>query len=149
MSPPLVYIDTSDVRQGALEELKRAAGELAEFVEKNEPQLVSYSVHFSEDESQVAFVHVHADPASLDYHMDVAGPRFARFADLLTLRSIHIYGEPSEKALVQLRAKVRLLGTGEVIVHSPRAGFSRFGLLEPWVTERVAFTRALPPKKKQ
>jgi hypothetical protein len=42
-------------------------------------------------------IHVHADPASLDHHMEVAGPRFGRFADLVTLRSIHIYGEPSER----------------------------------------------------
>jgi hypothetical protein len=130
MSQPLVYVDTSDVREGALEELKRAAGELAAFIEKNEPQLISYSVHFSEDESQIAFVHVHADPRSLDYHMEVAGRRFARFTELLTLRSIHIYGEPSEKALGQLREKVRLLGAGEVIVHAPQAGFGRFGAPE-------------------
>jgi hypothetical protein len=71
---------------------------------------------------------VHTDPASLDYHMDVAGPRFGRFGDLVTLRSINIYGEPSEKALAQLRDKVRLLGNGEVTVHAPHAGFGRLAL---------------------
>jgi hypothetical protein len=70
-------------------------------------------------------VHVHADPASLDYHMDVAGPRFAAFADLLTMSSIHVYGEPSEKALGQLLEKADELGSGDVIVHAPHAGFSR------------------------
>jgi hypothetical protein len=125
MTQPLVYVDTSDVRDGSLEELKGAIAELADFVEKNEPELISYSVYFSEDGSRMTVMHLHADPASLDYHMDVAGPRFGRFADLLTLSSIHIYGEPSEKALAQLRDKVRLLGSGEVIVHVPHAGFSR------------------------
>jgi hypothetical protein len=71
-------------------------------------------------------IHVHTDPASLDYHMRVAGPRFGRFADLVALRSIHIYGEPSEKAVGQLRDKARLLGSGEVTVHTPHAGFGRF-----------------------
>jgi len=75
-------------------------------------------------------MHVHADSASRDHHMQVAGPRFARFADLLTLSSIHIYGEPSEQALGQLRDKVRLLGSGDVIVHRPHAGFSRLGFPE-------------------
>lgn len=125
MPGPLVYVDTSDVREGALEELREASRELADLVEENEPQLISYSVHFTEDADQIAFVHVHADPASLDYHMDVAGPRFARFADLLTLRSVHIYGEPSEKAIAQLAEKVRLLGSGDVIVHPSHAGFGR------------------------
>jgi hypothetical protein len=50
-----------------------------------------------------------------------------RFADLVTLSSIDIYGEPSARALVQLREKIRLLGTGDVTVHGPHAGFSRPG----------------------
>jgi hypothetical protein len=124
---PLVYVDTSEVREGALEQLKDAIGRLADFVEENERQLISYSAFFSEDGRQLTVVHVHADSASLDHHMDVAGPRFARFADLLTLSSIQIYGEPSDKALRQLRDKVRLLGSGDVIVHRPHAGFSRLG----------------------
>jgi hypothetical protein len=71
-------------------------------------------------------VHIHADSASLEYHMDVAGPAFRRFADLITLSSIRIYGEPTEKVLMQLHDKARLLGSGNVIVHSQQSGFSRF-----------------------
>jgi hypothetical protein len=55
-------------------------------------------------------IHTHVDSASLEYRMDVAGPAFGRFADLVTLSSICIYGEPSEKALRQLHDKARLLG---------------------------------------
>ena len=70
--------------------------------------------------------HVHPEPASLDYHMDVAGPRFGRFADLVTLSSIHIYGRPRGKALGQLHDKAGLLGHGGVIVQDVLAGSSRF-----------------------
>jgi hypothetical protein len=83
-------------------------------------------VYFSQDGAQMTVIHIHADSATLDVHMDVAGPRFARFADLLTLSSIHIYGEPSAEAVKQLKDKVRLLGTGEVTVHPLHAGFGRF-----------------------
>ena len=127
MSKPLVYLDSSDVREGALDELKGAIKELAEFVEVNEPQLISYNVYVSDDGSQMTVMHVHPDSASLDHYMDVAGPRFGRFKDLVTLSSIHIYGEPSEKALRQLQDKARLLGSGDVIVQGLHAGFSRFG----------------------
>jgi hypothetical protein len=130
MSRPLVYVDTSEVRAGKLAQLKAAVEELGEFVEENESQLVSYSVYFTEDGSRMTVVHVHADSASLDYHMDIAGPLFRKFADLVTLSSIHIYGEPSERALGQLRDKLRLLGTGDVIVHTPHAGFVRAALPE-------------------
>ena len=110
MSQLLVYVDTSDVREGELEELKGAIQELAEFIEDSEPQLIAYNVYISDDGTKMTVMHVHADAASLDYHMDVAGPRFARFASLLTLKSIYIYGEPSPKAVSQLREKVQLLG---------------------------------------
>ena len=126
MSKPLVYVDTSDVHEGALEELKSSIGELTDFVESHEPQIVSYAVYFSQDGRQMTVIHIHADSASLDVHMDVAGPRFGRFAELLTLSSIRIFGEPSANAIKQLEDKVRLLGAGEVSVHPLHAGFGRF-----------------------
>jgi hypothetical protein len=95
---PLVYVDTSEVREGALEQLKDAIRALADFVEENERQLISYNAFFSEDGRQMTVMHVHADSASLDHHMEVAGSRFAAFADLLTLSSIHIYAAEREGA---------------------------------------------------
>jgi hypothetical protein len=73
----------------------------------------------------MSVAHVHADAASLDYHLDVAGPLFPRFSDLVTLSSIQIYGEPSDAALEQLREKLRILGAGDVIVHARHVGFVR------------------------
>jgi hypothetical protein len=124
MPIPLIYLDTSTVREGALPELKAAIRELAEFVEANVAQLLAYSVYFSEDGTQMTVMHVHRDAASLDRHMEVAGPRFARFADLLELESIRIYGTPSPAALVALEEKARLLG-GTVSVQPEHAGFVR------------------------
>jgi quinol monooxygenase YgiN len=131
MSRPLVYVDTSEVRDGALEELRGAIDELVEFVEANEPQLIAYSVYLSDDGRQMTVVHVHTDSASLEYHMEVAGPAFRRFADadLITLSSIRVYGEPSEKAVSQLHEKARLLGCSDVTVHALHAGFG-FGAAE-------------------
>jgi quinol monooxygenase YgiN len=125
MSQPLVYADPAEVRPGKLELLKAAIAELAEFVEQTEPGLISYSVYLTESANQMNVVHVHADPASLDHHLAVAGSLFPEFADLVTLSSIHIYGEPSETALGQLREKLRILGAGDVVVHHPHAGFVR------------------------
>jgi hypothetical protein len=51
-----------------------------------------------------------------------------RFAHLVTLTSIHIYGEPTEKLLKQSHEKVRLLGRGTVVVDALHAGFTRFGV---------------------
>lgn len=122
----IVYVDTSDVREGALEELKAGMKELLELVEAKEPRLLAYNVYFSNDGAKMTVVHVHPDAASLEYHMEVAGPVFRRFVDLVALSSIHIYGEPSEKVLEQSHEKARLLGQGDVVANALYAGFTRF-----------------------
>ena len=126
MSGPLLYIDTSEVREGALEELKDAINGLVEFIDANVPRLLAYNVYLSEDDEQMTIAHLHTDSASLEHHLEVGGPAFRKLADLITLSSIHIYGDPSDKALRQLQDKARSLGSGDVFVHSLHAGFSRF-----------------------
>jgi quinol monooxygenase YgiN len=121
----ILYVDTSEVRDGALEELKQAIRGLVDFVEAKEPRLIAYNVYFSEDGRRMTVMSVHPDSASLEYHMEVAGPLFRQFVDLVTLTSIHIYGEPSEKVLQQSSEKARLLGHGIVAVEPLYAGFAR------------------------
>jgi quinol monooxygenase YgiN len=124
----IVYVDTSDVREGALEELKSAMKELVDFVEANEPRIIAYSVYLSDDGTRMTVVHVHPDSESLEYHMEVAGPVFGQFVELVTLSSIHIYGDPNETALKGSHEKARVLGHGAVVVDALHAGFTRFAI---------------------
>jgi hypothetical protein len=123
----IVVVDTSEISEGKLDELRRAVAELAEFVEANEADPFSYQVFFTDDGGWMTVLQVHPDSESMERHMEIAGPVFARFADLLVLKTIDIYGSPSEKVLEQLRRKAELLGTATVTVHDREAGFSRFG----------------------
>jgi hypothetical protein len=126
MSKAIVYVDTSEVREGALDELRGAIEELAAFVEANEPQLIAYNAYLSDDGTRLTVVHVHPDAASLEYHMEVAGPIFRKVVELVTLSSVHIYGEVSEKAVKQANEKARLLGRGAPVEASAFiAGFTR------------------------
>ena len=125
MSEPLIYVDRSDVREGALEELGSAIADLSAFVEENVPRILSYAVFFSDEGTQMTVVHVHSDPSSLDEHLRIAAPRFRRFAGLLTLRSIDVYGAPSAWAVRQLESKIELLGSGRMTLHPLHAGFVR------------------------
>ena len=70
-------------------------------------------------------VNVHPDSASLEYHMTVAGPLFRQMRELVTLSSIHLYGEPSEKVVKLSQEKAQLLGRGAVVVEPLFAGFTR------------------------
>jgi len=128
MSDAIFYVDVSDVREGALDELKAGMKALAEFVEANEPRIIAYNVYFNDDGSRMTVVHAHPDSASLEYHMEVAGPVFRGLAELVKLSSVHIYGEPSENALKQSHEKARLLGRDDVVVEALHAGFTRLAL---------------------
>lgn len=128
MSYPIVYIDRSDIREGKLEDVRAALPELVEFVDAHEPRLLAYGFYIDEEGSGMTVVAVHPDASSLEFHMEIGGPAFRRFTDLIDLRTIEVYGQPSNKAREQLQQKVEMLGkNGNVVVHEQHAGFMRFG----------------------
>jgi hypothetical protein len=122
---PILYIDTSTIREGKLEELEAAMKHLAAFVEANVPQLISYGFFLDQDSTQMTVVAVHPDSASLEFHMDVGGDEFRQFADLIDLSRIEVYGVVSDAVLERLHRKARMLGGGTVAVHELHAGFAR------------------------
>jgi hypothetical protein len=124
MSDFLVYLDTSDVRPGKLGELKVAMEDLARFVEANEPRIIAYDVYFSDDGTRMNVLQVHQDLASLEFHLEVAGPRFPPIAPLVRLRTIEIFGAVTDELVKQLEAKTQLLG-GTVMIRNLHAGFAR------------------------
>jgi quinol monooxygenase YgiN len=129
VSEPVIYIDSSEVREGRLDELKAAVRDLAAFVEANEPWLIAYRVYLAEDARHMSVMHIHRDAASLERHMRVAGPACQPFVDLVTLLSIDGYGTLSEPLLEQLYHKAHMLGGRHAIVrvHRLHAGFARLG----------------------
>ena len=131
MDGPVLVVDTSEINEGRLSALKDAMAELVAFVEQNEVRPLLYTVYFDTAGKRVTVVQLHPDSASMELHMKVAASRFGRFADLLTLRTMGIYGTPSERLLDQLRAKVRLLGEATLELHDLHAGFARLGYSQP------------------
>jgi hypothetical protein len=125
MPQPIVYIDVSTIREGKLDELKLAMNGLADFVEANVPQLISYAFFLDADQTEMTVVAVHPDSASLEFHMDVGADEFRKFAPLIELSRIEVYGQVSEAVLERMHQKARMLGTGTVSVHEFYAGFAR------------------------
>jgi quinol monooxygenase YgiN len=127
MAAPLIVVDTSEVHDGRLEELRAAVAELVEFVEANEAEPLAYNVYFDEQGTTMTVVQVHPSSESFERHMEIAGPVFRKFADLLTLSRIDFYGTPSRIALNQMRRKAELLGNAPVVVNNLQTGFTRLG----------------------
>ena len=125
MPEPLIFVDVSAINPGKLEDVKAAFKQLAAFVEANEPHALSYNVFLNEDDSVVTVVQVHPDSASMEFHMSEGAELFRKFAGLLTMRTMQIYGEPSAGLLEAMQAKAAMLGAAGVEVHDLHAGFSR------------------------
>lgn len=125
MSQPIVYIDRSEILDGKLEALEAAMKHLAAFVEMNVPQLVSYGFYLNEDRTQMTVVAVHPDSESIEFHMDECGAEFRKFAELIKLSRIEVYGQVSDAVVERLHQKARMLGNGTVSVHDLHAGFAR------------------------
>lgn len=126
MPEPLFYIDRSTIREGALDEVRRRVPELVEFIRGEEPQLVSYDFYIDGTGRKMTVVSLHPDSDSLRLHMEVGRSAFQKFADLIDLYSIEVYGQPSDEVLSLLEDKAAMLGEGgKVEVHGRHAGFLR------------------------
>ena len=125
MAQPIVYVDTSIIRPGKLGQLTAAMTHLAGFVQANMPRLISYGFFMNQTQTQMTVVAVHPDSASLESHMDVGAAEFRKFADLIELQGIEVYGRVSETVLERLHRKAHMLGKATVTVHEFYAGFTR------------------------
>ena len=125
MPQPIVYVDTSIIREGKLEPLQEAMESLAAFVKVNVPQLRYYGFFLNEDRTEMTVVAIHPDSASLEFHLDVGNAEFRKFSDLIELSSIVVYGHVSAAALERLHRKTGMLGSGTVTVYEFHAGFAR------------------------
>ncbi|WP_222914456.1 hypothetical protein [Natrinema sp. SYSU A 869] len=125
MTDFIVYIDRSTVHDGEVEELKSAMGELVDFIEDNEPEILAYDVYFSADGDWMTVMHMHADQASLDFHMEVAGPKFPPIGEFIDLEFIDVYGHVSDDLIQRLKDKASELGSGRVSVHELHRGVDR------------------------
>jgi quinol monooxygenase YgiN len=126
MSGPILYVDTSQVRDGRLADVRQAMHELTEFVRTHEPQLIAYEFYLSRDELRMTLVAMHPDAASMDFHLNIAGPAFRKFVGLIDLERIDVYGRVSEMAVTLLQQKAAMLGHATLTIHDLHAGFSRY-----------------------
>jgi hypothetical protein len=105
MSDPVAYVSTYRIKPGKFEEYKRFYDQLAKIVEENEPRLTAFLTFANEDLTEITNVHVFADSATLDSHMDVLGEKMrllpgdvaAVMRNLEPVR-IEVFGTPQGKA---------------------------------------------------
>lgn len=71
MSAPFIYVSTYEVAEGRVDDARKSLAEHAEFVEANEPRLISFHFYLDPQTHTVTIVQVHPDSASMDFHMQL------------------------------------------------------------------------------
>lgn len=120
MSQQVVYLDRFRIREGKLEDFKRYANEYSEFVDENEPGVISFNFYVGEDGLDGTAVFVFSDAHALDAHLDLASSRFQEGYELLSATNIELLGTPSERAAGMAASLDASVKTREL------AGFSRY-----------------------
>ena len=119
-------LDTSEILEGRVDEVKQAIAPMVSFVEANEPNVILYEVFLDESQTLMTVVQIHPDPGSMEFHLEAARPVFAPFVGLVRLATIDVYGDPSRRLLEQLRQKAVMLGNARITVHALASGIARF-----------------------
>lgn len=103
MTGPFIYIGTTTIKAGKLDEARKRIAELVDFVETNEPRLIAFHCFFNEEGNKVTVLHVHPDSASMEFHMQVNAKHFATaFEYLDTQVSEQYYGTIPEPLASEL-----------------------------------------------
>lgn len=125
MAEPLIFINRYQVKPGSEDTYREAFQEVADLVAAEEPKMLYFAEHVSEDGGTVTTVQVHADADNLIHHMQVVGEHIQQAAEYIewSSMSIDLYGTPTPALLEQMR---EVAGTGiPVSVNPPAVSFSR------------------------
>lgn len=130
MAEPFIFINSYTIKPGKEEEYEQRFGQVVEIVKAEDPAMLYFGHHMSEDGSLATTVQVHANADNMASHMSRVGDHIQSAMQYLDTSSmtIQIYGTPTEEVLDQMR---QLAGSGVSVTVSPAAvGFNRFSELE-------------------
>jgi quinol monooxygenase YgiN len=124
MSGPVTYVGTFKVKEGKLEEFKKNAARITEFVETNEPRLIAFNFYLDEETGMACVAQVHPDSASMEFHMKVGAEHFATAFEYLDVESEQLFG-PASDGLIDSFQQWLTPGVTFTLLRKHEAGFTR------------------------
>lgn len=120
MAEPFILVNTYKIKPGKEDEYLESFQEVADIVAAEEPKMLYFAEHISEDGTEAATVQVHSDPENLAYHMQLVDKHIREAAQYIdwSSMSIQIFGSPPEALLEQMR---EIAGSGVSVKVSPAA----------------------------
>jgi hypothetical protein len=126
MSGPFIFIATNRLKEGMLEAERERVPGLVEFIEENEPRLLSFNEYANEEGTEVGVVQVHPDAESMEFHIKTVAERAARaYAETLEATTrIQVFGTPTD-AVLQILGRQAGGGVPLVLNRHHLGGFTR------------------------
>jgi quinol monooxygenase YgiN len=127
---PFIFVSQSRIKEGRLDDFKRALREMAEFVETNEPRVIGFEAYLDDDETEVTGVQIHPDADSMAFHMQVAFEKIMEFDQYLDTQTVEVYGVPNEAVLGMMKQIADQFGGSGLSLRvrtNPVGGFIRAG----------------------
>jgi quinol monooxygenase YgiN len=125
MSGPIVYISHFRIKEGREEQWWSSVDQVLPGLEVEKPRTVFQNFYSDEAGTTASVVHVFADAAAMDSHMEGADARARSAYEYLEPVGFEVYGKPTESYL----ATMRDLPEGDALLRvepNHRAGYSRF-----------------------
>ncbi len=98
MNGTFVYVGNWTIKEGKVEDARKYLAEHTEFVEINEPRLISFNFYIDEETRRVTCVQVHPDADSMATHMALISKHLSGGMDWMdTIELEQYYGEKSPR----------------------------------------------------
>ncbi len=98
MSGTFVYVGNWTIKEGRVGEARKYLSEHAEFIEANEPRLISFNFYIDDATGRVTCVQVHPDADSMATHMELISKHLANGLDWMEAIELEqYYGEKSQR----------------------------------------------------
>jgi len=132
MSTPFVLVTLHEVRLGRLAEVTDLASRYERSLAGEEPDLLAFHAHLSDDGRHLSLMHVLADADAAEHHIVVAAPFIAEASELVRNVRVEAYGVPGPLLQAALDHNTEN-GTPVFVLTRPLTGFSRLSRQDPAV----------------
>ena len=104
MAEPIVFVSHSRVKEGKLEGLREFMLKSTPVLQADKPRTLTFLAYLNESRSELTIVHVFADAAAMDVHMEGVSERVTKAYEYIETIGFDIYGRPSDTVLNMMRS---------------------------------------------
>lgn len=125
MNKAIVFISHFRIKPGQLDELQGVLTDAAATLEADKPRTLVFLAYLGSDSSRLSIVHVFADAAAMDAHVEGADERSQTAYRYMDADGWEIYGQPSRQVIDMLSAEAEATGVRLDLHPDLGAGFLR------------------------